>query len=95
MTGATHLMTKTELSANAGADLYLSDAYDPSGYRDLLFQTDTIWRMQADPTKLRKFAARYTDAWCSQDAASVAGFYSPELARHQQWHSGGGAERNH
>ena len=32
--------------------------------------------MQSDPAKLREFAARYTDAWCSQDAASVAGFYS-------------------
>jgi SnoaL-like polyketide cyclase len=32
--------------------------------------------MQPDPAKLREFAARYTDAWCSQDAASVAGFYS-------------------
>jgi uncharacterized protein (TIGR02246 family) len=28
-------------------------------------------------TELRDFAARYTAAWCSQDAASVAAFYSP------------------
>ena len=28
-------------------------------------------------TQLREFAARYTAAWCSQDAASVAAFYSP------------------
>jgi hypothetical protein len=27
--------------------------------------------------KLRDFASRYTAAWCSQDAASVAAFYSP------------------
>lgn len=28
-------------------------------------------------TGLRDFAARYTAAWCSQDAASVAAFFSP------------------
>lgn len=33
--------------------------------------------MQAEPAKLRDFAVRYTAAWCSQDAASVAAFYSP------------------
>jgi predicted ester cyclase len=33
--------------------------------------------MQADPAKLRDFAARYTAAWCSQDPTSVAAFYSP------------------
>jgi hypothetical protein len=33
--------------------------------------------MQADAVKLRDFAVRYTAAWCSQDAASVAAFYSP------------------
>src|SRR5690242_432196 len=27
--------------------------------------------------KLREFAARYTAAWCSHDAAKVAAFYSP------------------
>ena len=27
--------------------------------------------------KLREFAARYTTAWCSHDAAKVAAFYSP------------------
>ena len=27
--------------------------------------------------RLRKFASRYTAAWCSQDAASVAAFFSP------------------
>ena len=33
--------------------------------------------MQLDEGKLRDFAARYTAAWCSQDAARVAGYYSP------------------
>jgi uncharacterized protein (TIGR02246 family) len=28
-------------------------------------------------TRLREFARRYTAAWCSQDAASVASFFSP------------------
>jgi hypothetical protein len=32
--------------------------------------------MQIDPTKLHDFAARYTAAWCSQDPANVAGFFS-------------------
>lgn len=27
---------------------------------------------------LREFAARYTAAWCSQNPASVAGFFSPD-----------------
>jgi predicted ester cyclase len=30
-----------------------------------------------DPGRLRDFARRYTAAWCSQDAASVAAFFSP------------------
>ena len=29
------------------------------------------------PTKLNEFAARYTSAWCSQNAANVAAFFSP------------------
>lgn len=29
------------------------------------------------PTDLRAFAQRYADAWCSQNAASVAAFFSP------------------
>ena len=29
-----------------------------------------------DPTQIRSLAERYTAAWCSQDAASVAAFYS-------------------
>jgi len=33
--------------------------------------------MIAEPDKLREFAVRYTAAWCSQDPASVAAFYSP------------------
>jgi predicted ester cyclase len=31
-----------------------------------------------EPAKLLDFAARYTAAWCSQDPASVASFYSPD-----------------
>jgi uncharacterized protein (TIGR02246 family) len=30
-----------------------------------------------EPDRLRDLAKRYTAAWCSQDAASVASFYSP------------------
>ncbi|HVC47385.1 MAG TPA: SgcJ/EcaC family oxidoreductase [Terracidiphilus sp.] len=30
-----------------------------------------------DLAQVRDFAARYTAAWCSQDAASVAGFFAP------------------
>ncbi|HWZ31741.1 MAG TPA: nuclear transport factor 2 family protein [Bryobacteraceae bacterium] len=33
--------------------------------------------MQTDPARLRDFAVRYTAAWCSQDPASVAAFFSP------------------
>ena len=33
--------------------------------------------MRPDPAQLRDLAVRYTAAWCSQDAASVAAFYSP------------------
>lgn len=33
--------------------------------------------MSFDPVELRDFATRYTAAWCSQDAASVAAFYQP------------------
>jgi predicted ester cyclase len=32
--------------------------------------------MRLDSEDLRTFAARYTAAWCSQNAASVAGFFS-------------------
>jgi steroid delta-isomerase-like uncharacterized protein len=31
---------------------------------------------EMDPAELREFAAKYTAAWCSQRAASVASFYS-------------------
>ena len=34
--------------------------------------------MMPEPAKLRDFAAGYTAAWCSQDPASVAAFYSPD-----------------
>jgi hypothetical protein len=34
-------------------------------------------KMKMEPEYLRDFARRYTMAWCSQDAASVAAFYSP------------------
>ena len=33
--------------------------------------------MKTDPIALRNLALRYTAAWCSRDAASVAAFYSP------------------
>lgn len=32
--------------------------------------------MNVAPAELREFAARYTAAWCSRDAKSVAAFYS-------------------
>jgi predicted ester cyclase len=34
--------------------------------------------MMPEPAKLRAFASRYTAAWCSQNPASVAAFFSPE-----------------
>jgi hypothetical protein len=33
-----------------------------------------------DAAGLREFAARYTAAWCSQEPACVAAFYSPEAS---------------
>jgi ketosteroid isomerase-like protein len=36
--------------------------------------------MQTDTAKMRDFAARYTAAWCSQDPAAVATFFSPGAA---------------
>ena len=33
--------------------------------------------MISDAARLRDFAARYTAAWCSHDAAGVSKFYSP------------------
>ncbi len=30
-----------------------------------------------EPTKLNEFATKYTSAWCSQNAACVAAFFSP------------------
>jgi uncharacterized protein (TIGR02246 family) len=37
-------------------------------------------QMQTDPTKLLDFAVRYTAAWCSQDPASLAAFFSPDAS---------------
>jgi uncharacterized protein (TIGR02246 family) len=34
-------------------------------------------RPKPEPAAIRELAERYTKAWCSQDAASVAAFYSP------------------
>jgi uncharacterized protein (TIGR02246 family) len=34
-------------------------------------------RMMPDPSQLRDFAKRYTAAWCSREAASVAAFFAP------------------
>ena len=34
--------------------------------------------MLSEPAKLREFASRYTAAWCSQNPASVAAFFSAE-----------------
>ena len=34
--------------------------------------------MLTDMERLREFATRYAAAWCSQNAASVAAFFSPE-----------------
>jgi uncharacterized protein (TIGR02246 family) len=33
--------------------------------------------MFRSPAEMRAFASRYTAAWCSQDASSVATFFSP------------------
>src|ERR1700731_4172316 len=33
--------------------------------------------MKIETAQLRDFAERYTAAWCSNDSARVAGFYSP------------------
>lgn len=36
--------------------------------------------MTLDPVHLRDFALRYTAAWCSQDPAQVAAFFSPNAS---------------
>jgi predicted ester cyclase len=36
--------------------------------------------MQTTAPDLQNFAARYTAAWCSQDAAQVAAFFSPNAS---------------
>jgi uncharacterized protein (TIGR02246 family) len=33
---------------------------------------------QMDAKKIDEFASRYAEAWCSQDAASVAAFFAPD-----------------
>jgi SnoaL-like polyketide cyclase len=43
----------------------------------MVLNVDRIQAMQADVAELQKFADRYTAAWCSQAAATVAAFYSP------------------
>jgi len=45
-------------------------------------------------TKLRDFATRYTAAWCSQDAASVAAFFSPSGSL-TIWYTFSRSKRNH
>lgn len=34
--------------------------------------------MTPDPDRLREFAERYTEAWCSQDPERVAAHYAPD-----------------
>ena len=43
----------------------------------LLTQISMLPELPPAPTQLRDFAERYTAAWCSQNAGSVAAFYSP------------------
>ena len=43
----------------------------------LLTQISTSPDLSPEPAQRREFAERYTAAWCSQNAASVAAFYSP------------------
>ena len=38
---------------------------------------EPLYPLQKDLESLRDFAARYTAAWCSRNAASVAAHYSP------------------
>lgn len=47
-------------------------------FRDLYGNLwDLVQRNRRPLAQLREFAARYTAAWCSQDAARVATFFSP------------------
>jgi hypothetical protein len=60
----------------------------------MVSNVDRIQAMQADVAELQKFAERYTVAWCSQAAATVAAFYSREAhfastMEHRRW---GGAQ---
>lgn len=43
----------------------------------LLTQISLLPELPPAPVQLRDFAERYTAAWCSQNASSVAAFYSP------------------
>ncbi len=49
-----------------------------SDVAELLTEISTSPDEPASPNELRELAERYTAAWCSQNAASVAAFYSPE-----------------
>jgi len=44
--------------------------------RNIVVNCGTL--MMLESAKLRDFAARYTAAWCSQDAANVAAGYSSD-----------------
>ena len=67
-----------------GADLF---GFNPAGeiasdearidVAALLTQISALPGSSPEPAQLREFAERYTAGWCSQDAASVAAFYSP------------------
>lgn len=44
----------------------------------VLFRRLLPWlALQTDSARLSEFATRYTAAWCSQDPATVASFFSP------------------
>jgi predicted ester cyclase len=67
-----------------GADLF---GFNPAGeivsdearidVSTLLTQINALAGSSPEPAQLRELAARYTASWGSQDAASVAAFYSP------------------
>lgn len=44
----------------------------------VLLASCTTERTAMDATRLHDFSVRYTAAWCSQNAASVAAFFAPE-----------------
>jgi ketosteroid isomerase-like protein len=49
----------------------------PIDVAGLLAKVSTLPGLSPGSAQLREFAERYTAAWCSQDAASVAACYSP------------------